>query len=94
MGLSEACTEYGLIGVVVVSVITMFFFILKWVLAQFNEELNGNRDERKRYLETLAKISAQIEEHSARSREFHTANAAEHKEMIASLGRINGYKHE
>jgi hypothetical protein len=86
--------EWGLIGAVVISVITMFFFLLKWVLEQFKAELIANRAERKEYLESLGKIKAEMEEHNDRANEAHKANAAEHKEMIIVLGRINGYKDE
>jgi hypothetical protein len=86
--------EFGLIGIALGSVLTMFFFILKWVLAQFKEELTGNRKERSEYICTLNNINANIAEHNARAKEFQTNVQAEHKEMIISLGRINGYKTE
>jgi len=86
--------EFGLVGVLIVSVSAAFFFILKWVLEQFKIELVGNREERKEYLITLNRMCSQIDEHNARSREFTQAVAAEHREMIAALGRINGYKHD
>jgi len=86
--------EFGLFGILICAFAAAFFFILKWVLEQFKIELVGNRDERKEYLGILAKISAQIDEHNCRAREFQTSNAVEHKEILAICGRINGYKHD
>jgi hypothetical protein len=84
--------DFGLIGAICGAVLTMFFFVLKWVLAQFKDELNGNRVERREYLCTLEKMNSNIEDHSLAAKEFHNAVQAEHKEMITTLGRINGYK--
>ena len=76
-------------------IIALFFFlILKWVLEQFKEELKENRKERKEYLQTLAEIRTEMSDHNARAKEFHCSVQAEHKQMIETLGRINGYKHE
>jgi hypothetical protein len=94
MDIGVLCREYGLLGVVIFSVVTMFFFLLKWVLAQFKEELVNNRSERKDYLITLGKIREQIDEHNIRAKEFQCAVSLEHKEMILTLGRINGYTHK
>jgi len=84
--------DFGLIGVAFGAVLTMFFFILKWVLEQFKTELTNNRAERKDYLCTLEKINSSLEEHNCAAKEFHCNVQAEHKEMITTLGRINGYK--
>jgi uncharacterized coiled-coil DUF342 family protein len=76
-------------------IIAVFFFlILKWVLEQFKTELVENRKERKEYLQTLAEIRTEMSDHNARAKEFHCNVQAEHKQMIETLGRINGYKHE
>jgi len=74
-------------------IIALFFFlILKWVLEQFKEELKENRKERKEYLQTLAEIRTEMSDHNGRAKEFHCSVQAEHKQMIETLGRINGYK--
>lgn len=85
--------EFGLLGIVIIGVIAAFFFILKWVLEQFKIELVANRQERKEYLDTLAGIRQDIAEHNLRAKEFQCNVQAEHKEMITTLGRINGYTH-
>jgi len=75
-------------------IIAMFFFlILKWVLEQFKQELIENRKERKEYLQALGEIKIEMQDHNSRAKEFHSNVQAEHKEMIETLGRINGYKH-
>jgi len=44
--------------------------------------------------EILQKICSGLEEHDKRADERGRYVREEHKEMIASLGRINGYKHD
>jgi hypothetical protein len=75
----------GLIGI-------FFFLVLKWVLEQFKIELIENRKERKEYLDALAGIKQELNDHNVRAKEFQCAVQKEHNEMIVSLGRINGYK--
>jgi predicted RND superfamily exporter protein len=86
--------KFGIGATMGLIVCSFFFFILKWVLEQFKKELEENRKERKEYLDVLAGIKVDISEHNARAREFQSNVQAEHKEMIISLGRINGYKHD
>ena len=82
--------RFGIAGLISV----FFFLILKWVLEQFKTELIENRKERKEYLEALAKLTQCSEEHNARAKEFQLNVQKEHGEMIATLGRINGYRKE
>ena len=91
-----AAKEFGLVGgillLVMMSIVGMSIKGWMWILEQFKHELNNNRQERKEYLETLHGVREEVKDHNARSKEFMAANAAEHKEMIITLGRINGYK--
>jgi len=82
--------RFGVAGLIAIP----FFLILKWVLEQFKLELVESRKERKDYLESLAKLTQCAEEHNARAKEFQANVQKEHREMITSLGRINGYKEE
>ena len=74
------------------AMIIAFFLIVKWILEQFKSELEGNRRERTEYLTKLDKISDKMEQHDLRAKENHAGSQSEHKEMIITLGRINGYK--
>ena len=94
MDYSKMWESFGLLGVVIGGVLTMFFFIIKWVLAQFKSELEGNRKERADYLATLAQLRTEIAEHNVKAREFSANVQSEHREMIVCLGRINGFKSE
>jgi len=84
--------EFGLLGIVVLSVVSLFYINHRFVLAQFREELMNNRAERKEYLEILSGIKNEMQEHNVRAREFQGNVQAEHRQMIECLGRINGYK--
>lgn len=86
------CKDLGLLATLVLIVAGMFFLLLKWTLEQFKTELIENRKERVDYLKALAEIKDGVTEHNSRSREFMNSVAAEHREMILTLGRINGYK--
>jgi len=90
--LVNLCKEFGIGIGVLLSIAGMFFFLLKWVLEQFKVELTENRKERVEYLRTLAEMKDGITEHNSRSKEFMNNVGQEHREMIATLGRINGYK--
>jgi hypothetical protein len=94
MDFGKLCQEFGLVGILIGGILTMFFFIIKWILQQFQKELDGNRSERKEYLCILDTMKDEIENHNKRASEFQTMVSAEHKEMIIILGRINGYKHD
>ena len=91
-----AAKEFGLVGgillLVMMSIVGMSIKGWMWILEQFKHELNNNRAERKEYLDILHKMGAGIDEHNIRSKEFMAGSALEHKEMIITLGRINGYK--
>lgn len=84
--------EFGLLGITVIAVAAALFCLLKWVLEQFKTELTENRKERKEYLETLGDIRKDICEHNIRAKEFQNNVQLEHKEMITTLSRINGWK--
>lgn len=84
--------DFGLIGVVVIAFVSAFYINHRFVLAQFKEELENNRQERKEYLQSLANINQNMEEHNCRAKEFQGNVQAEHRQMIECLGRINGYK--
>ena len=90
------CKEFGIVGgillMVMLAIVTMSIKGWMWILEQFKHELNGNRVERKEYLDILHKMGAGIDEHNSRSKDFMAGSALEHKEMIITLGRINGYK--
>ena len=92
----KACQEFGLSGGLLLTIIitgmAMGGFGFKWILEQFNIELEGARKERTDYLNILNNMNRSITEHNERSKEFCDHVAQEHKEMIATLGRINGYK--
>lgn len=94
MDWSRMAQDYGLIGIVMTAFITFLGFIIKWILGQFKIELEANRIERKDYLDALHAIRTEVTEHNIRSKECWMNVNAEHKEMIQTLGRINGYKHE
>lgn len=93
-----ACKEFGIVGgillIVMFAIVTMSIKGWMWILEQFKHELNGNRDERTKYLDILHKIGAGVDEHNLRSKDFMLDVSREHKEMILTLGRINGYKHD
>lgn len=94
-------SEYGLVGLVIAVLFIIVWRLLVWVMAWVDKQANQQAEERKCWqeqlktnTETLQKISASIEEHDRRAEERGRYVREEHKEMIASLGRINGYKQE
>lgn len=94
MDWGKLCQEAGIAMTLVVAGIVILLLLIKWVLEQFKTELTLNRQERADYLVALNKIGSSVDEHNQRSREFMTNVNAQHNEMITTLARINGYKHE
>lgn len=99
-------SEYGLLGLVIGAVIVLLFFIVKWVLEHVKALLEQQAKEREAWCkvqekqnETFQKVVVSIdqvvkalEKHDEKADERGKYVREEHKEMIASLGRINGYK--
>lgn len=91
--------EYGLIGVIIGVLFFILWRILVWVMAFVKDIQKQQSEERSAWLgtlnkhnDTLNKIYSSIEEHDKRADERGKFVREEHREMIASLGRINGYK--
>jgi hypothetical protein len=92
-------SEYGLIGVIIGVLFFILWRMLVWVMAFIKDIMAQQNVERQTWLcalnkhgELLGKISETISEHDRRADERGKFVREEHKEMINSLGRINGYK--
>ena len=76
-----------------------FLLVLKWVFKVNHQILGDMSLERKMNQEVQAAFSENIKDITATNQTFHKQvdeahkyQREEHKEMIKSLGRINGYK--
>ena len=94
-----AFKEYGLVGLIMFAVIALLFFVVKWTLQTTKEIMAQAARERETWQQALGNINDCIKEHTSQAKMFHEqVNEAhrfqreEHKEMIVTLGRINGYK--
>lgn len=90
--LKESMTQFGITATLILAILIMFGWLLKWLLDTVKEE-------RFAWKELINKLSKTIDEHTIQAREFHNnVNEAhryqreEHKEMIQILGRMNGHK--
>lgn len=93
----ELLKELGTVGIVAIPL----FFLIKWIAEEFKALLVREYEERQKWLCVIQGFQKAIDEHSEQARTFHrTVEEAnryqrdEHKQMIETLGRINGYKHE
>lgn len=93
--------EYGLLGLMCGAVITLLFLIVKWTLSTTKEILSQANSERECWRQTIAtanqslqKICDCLDDHDKKAEERGKYVREEHRQMIESLGRINGYKHE
>ena len=105
-GLSQMASSMGLGAALSVAIFIAFFFLLKWVLGVSSEQLECMHRERqswseiqKGFIEQMSHVQDQINTNIVTSSAFYAAvqeahrfQREEHKEMIASLSRINGYK--
>jgi len=91
--------EYGLIGCIVGVLFFILWRMLIWVMAFVKDIQKQQSEERAGWLGTLGKhtelinrISQSIDDHDKRADERGHYVREEHKQMIETLARINGYK--
>ena len=91
---AQNAAQYGMAGVIFIG----FIFVLQWVFKINAKLLDDMAGERKCNQEIMKGFSESIKENTQSSKDFqkqvddaHKYQREEHKEMIASLGRINGY---
>lgn len=87
--------EFGIGG----AVTFLLFLVVKWTLETTKDILKQASEERKIYQENhinnikaIEKITASIDRHDEKAEERGKYVREEHKQMIETLGRINGYK--
>lgn len=92
-------SEYGLIGLILSALFFILWRLLVWVMAFVKDTIAEHNEERKSWLctmkqhtELINRISQAMDEHDRRADERGKYIREEHREMIATLGRINGYK--
>jgi hypothetical protein len=97
----EKFAEYGLVGLMVGIILFILWRMIIWVMAFVKEQAAQHAAERKCWQgtmdknnEVIAKIVASIDRHDEKADERGKYVREEHKQMIESLGRINGYKKE
>jgi hypothetical protein len=88
--------DLGVAGLIFVP----FFFLLRWLLQEVKLILERESIERKDWQVIIRGFQDCLNSHTAQAQAFHESVAEahrfqreEHKEMIATLGRINGYTH-
>ncbi len=93
--------EFGLLGLVIGSVIILLFFVIKWTLATTKDILNQAAVEREAFRKCIAEHTEQAKIFHEQVNEAHKYQREEHSRMIKSLDeinsslvRINGYKHD
>lgn len=100
--------RYGLGLVLAIGIFFVMLLLLRWVLVTTKSMLDHVNSERKEwhviqqsFITQLNSIVIRMEEGSSTNKIFfagvldaHKFQREEHKEMIAILGRINGYEHK
>lgn len=88
--------ELGIAGLIFVP----FFFLLRWLLQEVKLILERETAERNLWAAIIRGFQDNISEHTLQAKVFHESvieahrfQREEHKEMIITLGRINGYTH-
>ncbi len=90
--------EYGLLGLMIGAIIILLFLIVKWTLATTRDILAQANKERESWhnilitiVASVDRISKAIDQHDVKADERGRYVREEHKEMIETLGRINGH---
>jgi len=91
--------QYGFNGIVTATLFFIVWRLLVWVMKWVDKQDERHNKERETWLEIITTMKQSIDIHNQSSIEARCATAEahrfqreEHKEMIVSLGRINGYK--
>lgn len=92
--LFQGVKEYGFGAVMAVANIVLLYKIVMWTLAAHKDFMASVQKERETWVETINKIQGAIENHDKKAEERGRFVREEHRQMIETLGRINGYKHE
>lgn len=93
------CREMGLGVTLAIATFAAFFFLLKWVLKASEKMLERMHEQEMKSWQVMEGYQKALNEHTSQAKEFHNAvqeahkyQREEHKQMIETLGRINGYK--
>ena len=99
MDFSKLFSEFGLIGIIIGTLFFILWRMLVWVMSFIKDITKQQTEERAGWLCRLEKISDitnkiadNISEHDKRADERGRYVREEHKQMIETLARINGYK--
>lgn len=83
--------EFGLLGIVIGSVIFLLFLVIKWTLSTTKEIMKQAAEERKAWIDAVNRVTSSIERHDEKADDRAKYVREEHRQMIECLGRINGY---
>ena len=99
MDFGKLFSEFGLIGLVIGALFFVLFRMLVWVMKWVEKREEAYTKERENWLsrfekqgDSLDKIVTSIDRHDDKAEERGRYVREEHKQMIETLGRINGYK--
>lgn len=83
--LTRAAYEYGLSTVLSVGILSLCIWLVKSVVTSMCKRMDE-------VSASLSKVADKLEKHDERAEVRATYVREEHKQMITTLGRINGYK--
>lgn len=95
----EEFAKYGLVGLLAGAIVILLFFVIKWTLATTKTILDQAAKERECWLQAFNDHTQQAKEFHSQVTEAHKYQRDEHrelanisKEIVLTLGRINGFK--
>lgn len=93
-----AFKENGLVGLIMFVIIALLFFVIKWTLQTTKEIMVQAAKERESWQIAITQankategVCQSIQRHDEKAEERGRYVREEHRQMIESLGRINGY---
>lgn len=91
--------QWGIAGVVIGILFFILWRMLIWVMKWVDKQAEQHQQERREWKatqdknnQTLDRIISSIDRHDEKAEERGKYVREEHKQMIETLGRINGYK--
>ena len=92
--------QFGLVGIMAGAIITILWRMIVWVMAFVKDQNKFHSEERaiwhstiERFNEAQNGIIQSLNRHNEKAEERGRYVREEHKQMIETLSRINGFKH-
>lgn len=80
--------DFGLLGIMMGSIILIIFFMIKSMLKSMDDMTKRGCEERKEWQKMFMEMIGALKEHNVQTKEFHDHVRVEHEKMIEALNHL------